>query len=224
MKIEILDYTKKPLTRIGENASYCYSTKLKDENHAKRIAISCIKDGHGRNMEFADITIKISGISARMARELGRHVIGTSYVQASTRYITYNNFDYYMPKGLTPEQSDVYCKIMNNIQDGYNELKKLGCKNDITGYVLPLAMDTELVYKINVRALDHMYSVRECNRALLEFRDFMKLLKQELSQLDDEWKWICDNRFKSKCKKQGYCDEGRGCRLYPKKEDTVGIL
>ena len=30
MKIEILEYTHKPLTRIGTNASYCYNTKLKE--------------------------------------------------------------------------------------------------------------------------------------------------------------------------------------------------
>ena len=31
MKIEILNYTKKPLTQIGTVASICYNTKLKDD-------------------------------------------------------------------------------------------------------------------------------------------------------------------------------------------------
>jgi hypothetical protein len=42
MKVKILEHTKKPLTRIGTNASYCYNTKLKDEEHAKRIAIKIL--------------------------------------------------------------------------------------------------------------------------------------------------------------------------------------
>ena len=68
MNIEILEYTKRPLNRIGENASYCYNTKLNDEEHASRIAKHCINSGHGRNLEFADVTLKIT-CSARCARE-----------------------------------------------------------------------------------------------------------------------------------------------------------
>ena len=71
MKIEILDYTHNPLTTIGERASVCYNTKLKDENHAQRIGKSVLTDGHGRNMEFARIDFAIvGGCSARMEREL----------------------------------------------------------------------------------------------------------------------------------------------------------
>lgn len=66
--IEILEYTKKPLTRIGLNASYCYDTKIKDDEHPIRIAKHCINSGHGRNLEFADVTLKIT-CSARVARE-----------------------------------------------------------------------------------------------------------------------------------------------------------
>lgn len=219
MKIQILEYTKNPLTRIGTNASYCYNTKLKDENHAKRIAINCINGGHGRNMEFADVTMKISGISARMGREFGRHIIGVSYVQSSTRYINYKNFEYHIPTGLNEEQLSIYNDTMETINRNYIKLKELGCKNDITGYLLPLSMETELVVKINVRALEHMFELRECTRALLEFRMFMRLLKNELSKLDDEWKWLCDNTFQVKCKKYGYCTEEKCCGLYPKKDD-----
>lgn len=217
MKIEILEYTKNPLTRIGENASYCYNTKLKDDKHASRIAKSCIKDGHGRNMEFADVTLKISEVSARMMREMGRHIVGTSYVQASTRYITYDNFDYYIPENMTIEQKEIYTNTMELISENYKKLKDLNTPNDITGYLLPLSMNTEVVFKINVRALEHMFHMRLCNRALKEFREFMKQLKQQLSELDKEWKWISDNCFVPKCINLGYCNEGRGCGLYPQK-------
>lgn len=223
MEIQILEYTKKPLTKIGVNASYCYNTKLKDENHAKRIAINCINGGHGRNMEFADVTFVMKGVSARMAREFGRHQVGVSFLQSSTRYINYKNFNYHTPKGLTEEQLKVYNDTMEEINKNYIKLKDLGCKNDITGYLLPLSMETELVVKINVRALEHMFELRECTRALLEFREFMKLLKQELRKLDDEWEWLCDNSFNVKCKKYGYCTEEKCCGLYPKKEEVLNF-
>ena len=119
MKVEILQYTKNPLTVIGTNASYCYNTKLKDDGHARRIAEHCLKSGHGRNLEFADITFKVTA-SARMIRELYTHIGGSpTRVQASTRYITYNDFAYVLPVGLSEEQEQVYKATMKSIQNGY---------------------------------------------------------------------------------------------------------
>lgn len=218
--IKILNYTKNPLTTIGEVASICYDTQLKDDKHASRIAKHCINSNHGRNLEFADITISISGISARMGRELMRHTVGTSFLQSSTRYITYDNFDYIIPDNLTSEQKYTYIETMHFIQENYKILKELDCENDITGYVLPLCMDTTIVMKANIRALQHLFNMRLCGRALKEFRDFMKELKQQLSQLDEEWKWISDTIFVPKCVALGYCDELSGsCGIKPLKKN-----
>lgn len=214
--IKILNYTQNPLTVIGVNASVCYNTKLKDETHANRIAQHCINSQHGRNLEFADLTIECSGYSARMVRELFRHVVGTSFLQSSTRYITYSDFDYIIPKNITEEAKEIYVDTMNTIQANYKKLKDLGIENDITGYILPLAMDTTFIVKINARALENLANQRLCNRALREFIDFIKELKIEVSKLDEEWKWISDNLLVPKCVKAQYCCEGKmGCGLYP---------
>jgi thymidylate synthase (FAD) len=217
--IEIINYTKNPLTTIGETASKCYNTILKDENHARRIAEHCIRSGHGRNLEFADITITVSGYSSRMVRELYTHIIGTSRTQSSTRYITYGDFEYVTPSNLKGEALEIYQNTMESIREGYKKLKDLGIENDITGYILPLGMTSTFNLKINARALEHMANLRMCNRALLEFRQFMKELKLEISKLDEEWKWIADNLMIPKCVKMGYCDEDYGCGLKPKKRD-----
>ena len=217
--IKILNYINNPLTTIGIVASECYNTKLKDETHARRIAEHCIRSGHGRNLEFADITMTISGYSARMVRELYTHIVGTSRTQSSTRYIIYDEFEYITPSNLKGEALEIYQNTMNSIKEGYKKLKDLGIENDITGYILPLGMTSTFNLKINARALEHMANLRMCNRALLEFRQFMKELKQELSKLDEEWKWISDNLLVPKCTKYGYCDEDYGCGLKPKKKD-----
>ena len=116
LKVEILDYTKNPLTKIGQCASECYNTELKGETHAQRIGKHCLSSGHGRNMELARITMKIT-CSARVGRELYTHIAGSpTRLQASTRYITYNNFDYYTPKGLTAEQEKCYHNLMDTIK------------------------------------------------------------------------------------------------------------
>lgn len=217
MKIEILEYTKRPLNRIGENASYCYDTKLKDDEHAMRIAKHCINSGHGRNLEFADVTLKIT-CSARCAREFYTHIGGSpTRVQASTRYITYNNFDYFTPEFNNEKVEKEYHKIMDIIQDFYGLMKDYDMPNDITGYVLPLAMETTFVWKGNIRTLENMFNQRLCYRALKEYRELMKELKKQLSELDDEWKWISDKLFVPKCVKQGVCYENnKKCPLWDK--------
>lgn len=215
MNVEILMATKEPLTTIGTNASYCYGTKLKDDNHAMRIAKHCIESGHGRNLEFADITLKIT-CSARVAREFYTHIGGSpTRVQASTRYITYDNFNYHIPDNLTTEQEQIYVQAIDNIKRCYGLLKELDTPNDITGYILPLAMETTFIWKGNIRTLENMFNQRLCFRALKEYRVLMIEIKKQISSLDDEWKWISDNYFVSKCIKTGYCVENnKKCKLY----------
>lgn len=207
--IQIIDYTVRPLNLIGIVAATCYNTELKDAEHAMRIAKHCIKSDHGRNLEFGDFTAIIDENSARMIRELFRHHEGTSFLQSSTRYITYKEFDYYTPKGMNEAQEATYHDVMKAIQEGYGKLKELGLENDITGYVLPLGMTSKFVVKINIRALQHLSNMRMCTRALAEFRKFMIELKQEVSKLNDEWKWIADNLMVAKCDRFGFCTEGK---------------
>ena len=217
MNTEILEFTKNPLTRIGENASYCYNTKLKDIDHAVRIAKHCINSGHGRNLEFADVTLKIT-CSARCAREFYTHIGGApTRVQASTRYITYDNFDYFTPEFSNLEIEKEYHRVMHHIKEFYKTMKENNIENDITGYILPLAMETTFIWKGNIRTLENMFNQRLCYRALKEYRELMKELKSKLSALDNEWKWISDKLFVPKCVKQKICYENnKKCPLWDK--------
>lgn len=213
--VEILDYTKNPLTTIGKMASICYNTELKDDEHACRIAKHCINSGHGRNLEFARVSLKIT-CSARVGREIYTSIGGSpTRLQASTRYITYDDFNYVIPNGLNSEQEYEYNICMKNIRDSYRKLKGLNLSNDITGYVLPLAMETTIVWDGNIRTLETMFNQRLCYRALEEYRELMKELKLKLSKLDSEWKWISDKLFVPKCVNLGYCIENKkDCILY----------
>lgn len=226
MRIQILDYTRNPLTTIGERSRHCYNTKLKDEGHAGRIGKSVVKDQHFRNLEFARVSLVIEGLSARCVREFYTHIGGSpTRVQSSTRYITYKEFPYYIPEGITEEQRAIYEDIMKHVQEGYGKLKETGAKNDICGYVLPLAMESTFVWEGNVRTLINMFNQRLCKRALKEYQDVMKQLKNQLAELDAEWKWIADNYFVPKCVAQnGVCYEGHGCGMFPKYEEFKPYL
>lgn len=202
--VRVLNATKKPITFMGQVAGVCYNSKDEPQANYKR-GLRCIKDGHGRIMEFADVTLVLDEYSARVMRELYTHVIGTSKVQASTRYITYDNFDYYTPEDL--EHNEEYHEVMRSILEGYQSLLDQGVPKEHAANVLPLGMTSKVVLKINYRALLHMAEVRMCERAYVEFRELMDDIRFELCKIDEEWNELM-TYMKPKCKT---CMEKESC-------------
>lgn len=217
MKFEILRHTEYPLRTIGNLAATCYNTTVKDDAHATRIGKHCISSNHGRNLELAQLILKIT-CSARVGRELYTHIGGMpTRLQSSTRYITYDNFDYYVPEFNDSVIEEEYRNVMNFIKGFYKLMKEHGIDNDKTGYILPLAMETQIIISCNARMLVNMFNQRLCYRTLSEFRLGMRILKKQLSMLDEEWKWIGDRLFVPKCVAERRCVEKKlDCPLYPK--------
>ena len=205
--IKVINYTKNPLSLMGECASECWGSIP-----SSQIGIDCIDSGHHRVLEYPDVTLVISEYSARVIREIYTHIIGTTRLQASTRYIKYGEFDYITPESVAKNTLALatYQKIMIAIQNAYKELEDLGIPKEDTANVLPLGMESKIVLKINARAILHMAEVRECNRAYWEFRKFMKELHSVLGSLDEEWNTIM-NYAKPKCEVLGYCNEKNSC-------------
>ena len=214
MKIEILDYTNKPLTVMGDCARRCWNSP---EGREKVIAKICIESGHGRVSEFAHVTIELSECSARVMREIYTHIVGTSRLQESTRYVNMGSFDYIMPKTIEENTKawEVYVDIMEDIRRAYSRLMDLGIPKEDCANILPLGSHSKMVLKINVRALVHMANERLCERAYWEIRDFVLLLKEKLYGLGDEWRYI-SQLMQAKCEYQGYCTEQHSCGRYPK--------
>lgn len=208
--IEVLNYTKKPLTLMGIVASKCWNSKPNIN-----IAIDCIESGHHRVLEYPDVIVLISGYSARMIRELYTHIIGVTRLQESTRYVEYGDFGYYIPNAIKNNELalDIYKNCMDTIQNSYKALQLINIKKEDIANLLPLGMFTKVVLKINARAILHMAEVRMCNRTLKEYRDFMTELKQTLEHLDEEWRYIA-KYMEPKCEKLKYCNEKNSCGKY----------
>lgn len=221
--IKLLDYTTNPLTSMGQVAGIAYNAR--NPKRFQNIAKRCLEEGHGRVSEFADITIEISGYSAKMIRELYTHIAGTSRIQSSTRYIDYsNNFANIVPKTVSSndEALSVWNNTIETISNAMSKLKELGVPVEDYTNLLPLAYDTTMVLKINVRSLINMFGVRLCTCAYWEYREFMKELKKLLSELNEEWKYLSDNYFVPKCITLGYCTERtRHCNLRPLKSEVL---
>lgn len=211
--IEVIDYTKAPLSLMGKVASTCWNSKP-----SPKIGIDCIESGHGRILEYPDVTVEIGGYSARTIRELYTHIAGTSRVQESTRYVDMNSFDYYIPHSImkNPDAKKVYGECMVSIMQSYSQLRDLGIPREDSANLIPLGSNTKMVLKINARAILHMAEVRLCTRALKEYRDLMNELLDTVSKLDDEWSQIV-SYAKPKCSVMGYCDEKHSCGRFPQK-------
>lgn len=203
--IKVLNSTHNPIQFIGQVAGICYNSSNTEVANYKR-GIKCIEENHGRVMEFIDVTIEIDGYSARCIRELGRHIIGTSYLQASTRYINYDNFDYYTPDAISDNES--YHKAMRDMLEVYNNLIATGVAKEDVANLLPLGMTSKVVFKMNYRALLHLAEVRLCSRAYKEIQDLVNEMIEVIGLCDPEWKELM-SYMKPRCKT---CTEKHNCK------------
>jgi len=202
--IKIIRASEKPLTLMGEVASFCWNS-----NPSKEIGIKCLKSNHGRVAEYPDVTISIEEYSARMIRELYTHIIGTSRLQESTRYVNYKDFQFYIPDDA--KDHETYFETFDYISKQYKKLLEEGVSKEDAANILPLGMFTKIVLKINLRAILYLFELRTCMRVYEEFREFMVELQKVLENIDDEWKYIVDNFAITKCVKHGYCSEEKSC-------------
>lgn len=221
--ITILPETvKDPISLMGRRAGICWGADISDPVKNYKRGISCIKSGHGRLFEFPDVHMYIKGYSARVMREYTRHIGGsTPWLQESTRYINYNDFNVVTPPSIKKngEATVVWNSCLKHIREAMNILSELKIpREDIAG-LLPLNMETGTVEKRNLRNLIDMSHVRECSRAYHEFRnDLFKDIKESLKAYSEEWAWIVDTQFMPKCELYGYCTEEHSCGRKPKKE------
>lgn len=230
MKLTLVgDTTKNPLQKIGSVAGVCWGANTDDIQKNVNRAISCIESDHGRVLEWVNVEFLIEDISARCMREVGRHCVGTSYLQSSTRYVDESNFKYYTPPSCKKDGvKDVYEKGMQSVADFYGELLDLGVPREDAANALPLGMNSKVVWKINLRSLVNFMNKRLCGRALLEIQKFSHELRDLLMQQNDEWVWIGENLFVPSCERfkllnpsMCFCIEKKCCGRHPYIKDVT---
>lgn len=231
MEIKILnETTEHPLIKMGEMSGICWNADTNDAEKNRKRAISCIKAGHGRVLEYVDVEMVISGASARCLRELYTHIGGSpTRLQSSTRYVSEEQgFGYYIPPKIENniELKPIYEDGMELIQKTYNALMARKATKEDAANLLPLGMESKMVWKINLRALINFMNRRLCTRALKEIRDLSIEIKNQLAAKNEEWAWIADNLFVPTCEIYKYrnpnlvfCPEQQCCGKHKKIED-----
>ena len=223
--IKILDTTTvNPITTIGERAGICWGANITDKVKNYNRGIDCLRANHGRTLEFVNVEMVIDGYSARVIREWYTHIGGSpTRLQASTRYINYDNFDFITPTTVksSKQATEIYQKFMNNVASTLQELEAVGIPREDSAMILPLGMKTKIVDKRNLRNLIDMAHQRMCNRAYWEFRELFDDIRNALNNYSYEWKYIVENYFVPKCEYLGECPENHGCGMYENKQNSL---
>lgn len=223
-KVTILpETTKDPISLIGRCAGVCWGADTEDEDKNYQRGLDCIKQNHGRTLEFPDVYAVIDGYSARVIREWYTHVGGApTRLQASTRYIEYEGFDYVTPKTIkrNAPAKILYEDIMLEIDVVRKHLVTLGIPTEDVAMILPLGMTTCIMDKRNLRNIQDMSRQRLCSRAYWEFQDLLWDYLDALSDYSPEWAIVVNLCMKPKCEELGYCPEKRSCGRMPKKGES----
>lgn len=215
-----------PLVLIGELSGVCYNSDTEDKLKNYKRGLNNLASGHMRVAELPDVYMIIEGYSAKVVRELYTHIGGApTRLQESTRYVDYANegFNYVTPKIVTKDKDieDYWDAMMEDISMRMKFLEnEYGVPHEDASNALPLAYQTKMIYKINLRTLIEMSHQRMCMCAYWEFRQLFNDIIDALSAYSHQWEEVIDLYFMPKCKVCGYCTEGkRSCGLRPLKKD-----
>ena len=224
-KVTIIEETtKNPITLMGQRAGVCWGADIDDPVKNYKRGLDCITSGHGRVLEYVNVEMILDGYSARVIREWYTHIGGApTRLQASTRYIKYENFEYVLPHTIEKNETarKIYEQTMNTIADSAQKLEEeCGIPREDAAMLLPLGMSTKIVDKRNLRNLIEMSHQRLCTRAFWEYRELMKDICKALSDYSEEWAYLVENYFVPKCEVSGFCTEKKSCKRKPLKQDV----
>ena len=216
-KVTIQRYTiNNPISMMGEEAGICWNADTSDNEKNFKRGLQCLKNKHGRVMEFVQAYIVLDGYSARVIRELYTHIGGApTRLQESTRYVDCTDFEYIVPNSISQNEEALktYTYVMDTIKNGYSKLQKAEIPQEDIANILPLGMHTKIILRTNLRHLMDMAEQRLCGRAYWEYRELMKDIIKELSYFSDEWDYLINDYhvFQRKCEVIGYCPESKSC-------------
>lgn len=213
--------TRNPISLMGSRAGICWGSDISDQEKNYRRGLDCLTAGHGRVMEYVNVEMVLDGYSARVIREWYTHLGGApTRLQASTRYIDYDQFEYVVPPLVAQNEEACarYEAMMHEISDTCRYLEQT-CRipREDAAMLLPLGMCTKIVDKRNLRSLVDMSRQRMCSRAYHEYRELFDDICRALREVSDEWAYLAEHYFMPKCEAAGYCTEKKSCGRMPKR-------
>ena len=199
--------TKAILKRLETIGRTCYASLDKmTETSASDFVRGLVKRQHEAILEHATITVKFI-VDRGISHEIVRHRVA-SYAQESTRYCNYNNdkfgneitvidikggikLDKAMCENVSEENIVEIVKewenAMNDAQEHYLTMIKLGATPQIARSVLPNSTKTEITITANYREWRNFFKLRVPQTAHPQMREItiplLKELKEKLPEI-----------------------------------------
>ncbi|MEW6376140.1 MAG: FAD-dependent thymidylate synthase [Thermodesulfobacteriota bacterium] len=185
-KVELLFITSnaEKLIETAGRTSYLSFPKQR-ENTEKAFIRMLIKNQHLSVLEHAYATFRISGVSRAFTHQLVRHRL-CSFIQQSQRYVDESNFNYIEPDSVKEnlEAHSIFIDFMGRAKEAYAKLHKLGVRKEDARYVLPNAVESQIVMTANFREWRHIIGLRGKPQSQWEIRrvaiEILKILKDHV--------------------------------------------
>jgi thymidylate synthase (FAD) len=99
----------------------------------------------------------------------------TSITQQSQRYVSETYFDYVEPASVesNPEAHELFVDFMEKSREAYQRLQEIGIQNEDARFVLPNAVESEVVVTANFREWRHILQIRGSREAQWEIVQVM---------------------------------------------------
>lgn len=185
MTVELIAITPNAEAIIEKAGRTCYcSTPKAQPAHEKNFIHRIIKNGHHSVLEHAYATFRITNVSRSFTHQLVRHRL-CAFSQRSQRYVNEKNFAFVEPESIRDktEAHKLFEEFMSEAKNAYCKLQELGIKNEDTRFVLPNAVQSEIVISANFRELRHILCVRCDRHAQWEIRNIalqmLRIMKKE---------------------------------------------
>lgn len=173
MKVKLLFITPdaEKLIETAGRTSYLSFNK-QEEGTEKAFIRMLIENGHLSVLEHAYATFRISGVSRAFTHQLVRHRL-CSFTQQSQRYVDESNFNFIEPDSIrnNSDVHSIFTKFMEEAKKVYSQLQKLGIKNEDARFILPNAVESQIVVTANFREWRYIIELRGCADAQWEIRN-----------------------------------------------------
>lgn len=193
MRVELLFITPdaEKLIETAGRTSYL-SLDKQGENTEKEFIRMLLKIGHYSVLEHAYATFRIAGISRAFTHQLVRHRL-CSFTQQSQRYVDESNFNYVEPASIKDNSKAhlLFTKFMGEARRIYSELQRLGIGNEDARFVLPNAVESQIVVTANLREWRHIIGLRGNPDAQWEIREVaievLKILQKHVPTVFEDF-------------------------------------
>ena len=183
MQVDLISITPDAERLIEEAGRTCYRSQDRaDEKSSARFVRMLVRRGHTSVLEHAKATFRIGGISRVASHQLVRHRL-CSFSQRSQRYVRQEEAEAVIPPTVmaNPEARSLFDNSVEVSRQTYLNLIHLGIPKEDARFVLPNALETEIVLTANFRELRHIIEVRGARDAQWEVRqvalEILKIMK-----------------------------------------------